>query len=63
VNRSQRDIDENKPMSEAMADEQRFFESHPVYKSIAYKSGTKYLAKTLNSVCRLWSIATSFHPT
>jgi dynamin 1-like protein len=50
VNRSQRDIDENKLMSDAMADEQRFFETHPVYKTIAYKSGTKYLAKTLNSV-------------
>jgi dynamin 1-like protein len=51
VNRSQKDIDENKPMSEAIDDEQRFFETHPVYKTIAYKSGTKFLAKTLNSVC------------
>lgn len=50
VNRSQRDIDDGKSLKDAVADEQDFFNTHPVYKSISYKSGTSHLARTLNSV-------------
>ncbi|KAH9991155.1 Dynamin central region-domain-containing protein [Russula vinacea] len=50
VNRSQRDIDADKCMSDALESETEFFRSHPQYRNIAIKNGTKYLAKTLNQV-------------
>jgi len=50
VNRSQRDIDADKSMSDALETETEFFTSHPQYRNIAHKNGTKYLAKTLNQV-------------
>ncbi|KAH9958840.1 dynamin protein dnm1 [Russula dissimulans] len=50
VNRSQRDIDADKAMSDALESEAEFFTSHPQYRNIARKNGTKYLAKTLNQV-------------
>jgi dynamin 1-like protein len=50
VNRSQRDIDADKCMADALESEAEFFKSHMQYRSIAQKNGTKYLAKTLNLV-------------
>ena len=48
VNRSQQDIQTNKPMSEALKAEADFFKHHPAYRNIAIRCGTQYLAKTLN---------------
>ncbi|CAO3646819.1 unnamed protein product [Cunninghamella echinulata] len=50
VNRSQQDILTNKPMNEALKAEQRFFQRHPAYKSIANRCGTLFLAKQLNNI-------------
>jgi dynamin 1-like protein len=50
VNRSQRDIDADKNMSDALESEAEFFKNHMQYRNIAQKNGTKYLAKTLNLV-------------
>ncbi|KAI1336407.1 Dynamin central region-domain-containing protein [Xylariaceae sp. FL0016] len=49
VNRSQQDIQGNRPMEEALKAEQEFFKHHPAYRNIATRCGTQYLAKTLNS--------------
>lgn len=49
VNRSQHDIQGNKPMEEALKDEENFFKIHPAYRNIAVKCGTRFLAKTLNT--------------
>jgi dynamin 1-like protein len=49
VNRSQQDIQGNKPMDEALKSEAEFFRHHPAYRNIANRCGTRYLAKTLNS--------------
>lgn len=46
VNRSQKDIIDNKPMSTALKDEALFLQRK--YPSIAARNGTAYLAKTLN---------------
>lgn len=48
VNRSQQDIQTNKPMSDALKSEADFFKHHPAYRNIAIRCGTQYLAKTLN---------------
>jgi len=48
VNRSQQDIQGNKPMDEALKSEADFFRHHPAYRNIATRCGTQYLAKTLN---------------
>ena len=48
VNRSQQDIQTQKPMSEALKSEADFFKHHPAYRNIAIRCGTQYLAKTLN---------------
>lgn len=50
VNRSQADINAEKCMQDALESETEFFKNHPVYRNIAHKNGTKYLARTLNSV-------------
>jgi dynamin 1-like protein len=50
VNRSQADINLEKGMREAMESESEFLRSHPAYRNIAHKNGTRYLARTLNSV-------------
>ncbi|KAJ7746740.1 Dynamin central region-domain-containing protein [Mycena maculata] len=50
VNRSQQDINGEKSMDAALNSETEFFKSHPAYRNIAHKNGTKYLAKTLNQV-------------
>ncbi|KAG6889761.1 hypothetical protein C0995_014688 [Termitomyces sp. Mi166 len=50
VNRSQQDINSEKSMADALESENEFFRSHPAYRNISHKNGTKYLAKTLNQV-------------
>ncbi|WWD08893.1 hypothetical protein V865_007007 [Kwoniella europaea PYCC6329] len=50
VNRSQQDIMQDLPMDDARQKEEDFFKTHPVYRNIAHRCGTKYLAKTLNAV-------------
>ncbi len=50
VNRSQADINNEKPLSEALDAEQEFFRNHAAYRNIAHKNGTRYLTKTLNQV-------------
>ncbi|KAK0633561.1 Dynamin central region-domain-containing protein [Immersiella caudata] len=49
VNRSQQDIQGNKPMEEALKSEADFFRHHPAYRNIATRCGTQFLAKTLNT--------------
>ncbi|KAK3362062.1 Dynamin central region-domain-containing protein [Lasiosphaeria ovina] len=49
VNRSQQDIQGNKPMDEALKSESEFFRHHPAYRNIATRCGTRFLAKTLNT--------------
>ncbi|KAI0012885.1 Dynamin central region-domain-containing protein [Xylariaceae sp. FL0662B] len=48
VNRSQQDIQGNRPMDEALKAESEFFRHHPAYRNISTRCGTQYLAKTLN---------------
>ncbi|KAF9584632.1 Dynamin- GTPase protein [Lunasporangiospora selenospora] len=50
VNRSQADIQSNKPMAEALKSEKEFFENHPAYRAIAHRCGTNFLAKNLNTI-------------
>jgi replication fork clamp-binding protein CrfC len=50
VNRSQQDIDRKLSIQEALRGERHWFQSHSVYKSIASRLGTPYLAKKLNSI-------------
>ncbi|CAE6451266.1 unnamed protein product [Rhizoctonia solani] len=50
VNRSQQDINTEKSMEDARANEARFFKEHLAYRNVAHKQGTAYLAKTLNQV-------------
>ena len=47
VNRSQRDIDNNKDIKNALASERAFFLNSP-YKSMVNRMGTKYLQQVLN---------------
>lgn len=49
VNRSQQDIQGNKPMEEALKAENEFFKHHPAYRNISMRCGTQFLAKTLNT--------------
>lgn len=48
VNRSQQDISLNRSVEEGLESEEEFFRSHPVYRTISNRCGTKYLAKLLN---------------
>ncbi|PSR72641.1 hypothetical protein PHLCEN_2v11488 [Hermanssonia centrifuga] len=50
VNRGQRDIDSNKPISAALDYEREFFENHPSYKGKAQYCGTPFLARKLNMI-------------
>ncbi len=50
VNRSQQDINTGVPMEDCHKKEEEFFKGHPVYRNLAHRCGTKYLAKTLNHV-------------
>lgn len=49
VNRSQQDIQSNKPLADALKAEADFFRHHPAYRNMATRCGTQYLAKTLNT--------------
>jgi len=53
VNRSQKHIQENKKIQQALKDEKDYFENHPAYKPVASKCGTPYLARSLNKVLSL----------
>ena len=50
VNRSQMDIKEGKPVKEALADERKFFASHPAYAPLAKRCGIAFLAESLNAL-------------
>eukprot|EP01127_Copromyxa_protea_P024625 TRINITY_DN97_c0_g1_i1.p1 TRINITY_DN97_c0_g1~~TRINITY_DN97_c0_g1_i1.p1 ORF type:complete len:773 (-),score=193.55 TRINITY_DN97_c0_g1_i1:35-2353(-) len=50
INRSQQDIFEAKSIRDSLQSERSFFLNHPVYKKIAQRCGTAYLAQTLNKV-------------
>jgi hypothetical protein len=50
VNRSQKDIDENKPMEKVIESERRFFVTSPVYSQVADQCGYPYLSETLNQI-------------
>eukprot|EP01102_Stenamoeba_stenopodia_P021446 TRINITY_DN8644_c0_g1_i1.p1 TRINITY_DN8644_c0_g1~~TRINITY_DN8644_c0_g1_i1.p1 ORF type:complete len:754 (-),score=182.83 TRINITY_DN8644_c0_g1_i1:121-2382(-) len=50
VNRSQQDINTRKPIKQALKEEAEYFSSHPIYRSIASRCGTPFLAKTLNRI-------------
>ena len=58
VNRSQLDINADKPMTAALDSEKEFFTTHPAYKGIAHKQGTKYLTKTLNQASSVSEVPT-----
>lgn len=49
VNRSQADIQQQKPLADALQNERDFFRSHPAYRNMAGRTGTQYLAKCLNT--------------
>lgn len=49
VNRSQQDIQDAKSLEDSLAEERRFFEQSPAYRTISHKCGTAYLTKMLNS--------------
>jgi len=48
MNRSQQDIINSKPMTEALKAEEEFFANHPQYKSLHGQCGTRFLATSLN---------------
>nr|XP_043634595.1 dynamin-related protein 3A-like [Erigeron canadensis] len=50
VNRSQEDIELNRGVHDALAYEEAFFNSHPVYNSVADCCGIPQLAKKLNQI-------------
>ena len=49
VNRSQQDIQGNKPLADALKDEADFFRHNPAYRNMATRCGTQFLAKSLNN--------------
>ncbi|KAF7682844.1 Vacuolar protein sorting-associated protein 1 [Astathelohania contejeani] len=50
VNRSQKDIEKNKNISQALLDEKSFFENHEAYKKNKNYCGTPYLVNKLNTI-------------
>lgn len=50
VNRSQHDININKPISDALKQEVEFFRNHSQYRPISHRCGSQFLAKELNKV-------------
>jgi len=50
INRSQKDINERKPIQAALKAETVFFSSSPLYHSVASRCGTLYLSRTLNKI-------------
>ncbi|KAJ6451922.1 Dynamin central region-domain-containing protein [Mycena sanguinolenta] len=52
VNRGQRDIDGNRPISAALQKEREFFENHPSYRANIKFCGTPFLAQKLNNTLK-----------
>lgn len=50
VNRSQKDIDDGKPMEKVIESERRFFLTNPDYRDLADQCGYAFLAYTLNQI-------------
>ncbi|KYQ94487.1 dynamin B [Tieghemostelium lacteum] len=50
INRSQQDINNRKPISQMLKDEQIWFDQHPAYSRINNQLGTKYLAQKCNKI-------------
>jgi len=50
INRSQGDIAAKLPIRSALENERKFFRQHPLYRSIASRCGTQFLAKSLNKI-------------
>jgi dynamin 1-like protein len=50
VNRSQSDINLNKPVTEALKQESEFFKSHHRYKALIPNCGSAFLGRELNKV-------------
>ncbi|TFK43015.1 Dynamin central region-domain-containing protein [Crucibulum laeve] len=50
VNRGQRDIENNKPISHALEHEREYFENHASYKGKSQFCGTPFLARKLNMI-------------
>ena len=50
INRSQKDIDDKKPMEKVIESERRFFLTNPDYKDLADQCGYTYLSHTLNQI-------------
>ncbi|CAL1410086.1 unnamed protein product [Linum trigynum] len=50
VNRRQEDINLNRSIKDALAAEEKFFRSHPVYSTVADRCGVPQLAKKLNNI-------------
>lgn len=50
VNRGQRDIDNKKPIQQALEAEKNFFENHKAYRNKSSYCGTPYLARKLNLI-------------
>eukprot|EP01117_Protostelium_nocturnum_P014930 TRINITY_DN5737_c0_g2_i1.p1 TRINITY_DN5737_c0_g2~~TRINITY_DN5737_c0_g2_i1.p1 ORF type:complete len:714 (-),score=237.94 TRINITY_DN5737_c0_g2_i1:584-2725(-) len=50
VNRSQADINANKTIKSALEAEQDFFSAHPVYRNVASRCGTQFLAGSLSKI-------------
>ena len=48
--RSQKDINEGKPIELGLADEIKFFENNPDYSAISYRQGIKYLSRKISSI-------------
>ncbi|KAF5190541.1 Dynamin-related protein 3a [Thalictrum thalictroides] len=50
VNRSQQDINYNRSIKDALANEEKFFRNQPVYSGLADRCGVPQLAKKLNQI-------------
>lgn len=50
VNRSQHDINMNRPVGEALKNEMDFFKAHQKYRSLVPRCGSAFLARELNKV-------------
>lgn len=50
VNRSQKDIDQNKPMKDSLKQEEQFFLDNACYKGLPDRCGTTVLSKTLSRI-------------
>jgi len=50
INRSQKDIQDGLPIRKGILKEQKFFQSHPKYRTMLAKCGTSNMARTLNQM-------------